>query len=154
MVTPIYTATCKSATCLRNSLHMVSLSWSQALAWRMRQQLLDPVGTESVAGVVRRLGAIPAQLDAAAELAVRARRERSRSGEVARALAEGRIIKTFAFRGATHLMTPRGRWRVPCLAGRQSDVGAPQLAEATTAWRRPTGHSFGRLSERRLPTGR
>jgi len=33
----------------------VSLSWSQALAWRMRQQLLDPVGTESVAGVVRRL---------------------------------------------------------------------------------------------------
>ena len=72
----------------------------------MRQQLLDPVGTESVAGVVRRLGAIQAQLDAAAELAVRARRERSRSGEVARALAEGRIIKTFAFRGATHLLTP------------------------------------------------
>jgi hypothetical protein len=72
----------------------------------MRQQLLDPVGTESVAGVVRRLGAIPAQPDAAAELAVRARRERSRSGEVARAVADGRIIKTFAFRGATHLMTP------------------------------------------------
>ena len=84
----------------------VSLDWPRALAWRMRQQLLDPVGTESVAGVVRRLGAIPAQLDAAAELAVRARRERSRSGEVARALTEGRIIKTFAFRGATHLMTP------------------------------------------------
>jgi winged helix DNA-binding protein len=73
----------------------------------MRQQLLDPVGNESVAGVVRRLGSIPAQLDAAAELAVRARRERSRSGEVVRALAEGRIIKTFAFRGATHLMTPQ-----------------------------------------------
>jgi hypothetical protein len=72
----------------------------------MRQQLLDPVGTESVAGVVRRLGAIPALPDAAAELAVRARRERSGSGEVARALAEGRIIKTFAFRGATHLVTP------------------------------------------------
>ena len=72
----------------------------------MRQQLLDPVGTESVADVVRRLGAVPALPDAAAELAVRARRERSRSGEVARALAEGRIIMTFAFRGATHLMTP------------------------------------------------
>ena len=83
-----------------------SITWSQALAWRMRQQLLDPVGTESVEGVVRRLGAVQAQLDAAAELAVRTRRERSRSGEVARALAEGRIIKTFAFRGATHLMTP------------------------------------------------
>jgi hypothetical protein len=84
----------------------VSISWSQALAWRLRRQLLDPVGTESVAGVVRRLGAVPAQPDAAAELAVRTRRVRSRSGEVARALAEGRIIKTFAFRGATHLLTP------------------------------------------------
>jgi hypothetical protein len=72
----------------------------------MRQQLLDPVGTESVAGVVRRLGAIPALPEAAAELAVPARRERSRPGEVARALAEGRIIKTFAFRGATYLVTP------------------------------------------------
>ena len=65
----------------------------------MRRQFLDPVGTESVEGVVRRLGAVPAQPDAAAELAVRARRERSRAGEVARALAEGRIIMTFAFRG-------------------------------------------------------
>ena len=72
----------------------------------MRQQLLDPVGTESVAGVVRRLCAVPAQLDASAELAIRVRRERSGSGEVARALAAGRIIKTFAFRGATQLMTP------------------------------------------------
>lgn len=73
----------------------------------MRRQLLDPVGAESVAGVVGRLGAVPAQSDAAAELAVRVRRERSRPGEVSRALAEGRIIKTFAFRGATHLMTPQ-----------------------------------------------
>jgi hypothetical protein len=85
---------------------MVSISWSQGLAWRMRQQLLDPVGTESVEGVVRRLGAVQAQLDSAAELAVRIRRKRSQSGEVARALTDGRIIKTFAFRGATHLMTP------------------------------------------------
>lgn len=82
------------------------LNWSQALARRLRQQLLDPVGTEPVQGVVRRLGAVPAQPDAAAELAVRARRERSRSGEVVHALAEGRSIKTFAFRGASHLLTP------------------------------------------------
>jgi hypothetical protein len=72
----------------------------------MRQQLLAPVGTGSVADVVRRLGAVPAQPDDAAELAVRVRRARSRPGEVARALADGRIIKTFAFRGATHLLTP------------------------------------------------
>ena len=29
----------------------VSVTWAQALAWRMERQLLDPVGSESVAGV-------------------------------------------------------------------------------------------------------
>ncbi len=81
----------------------MSLSWSAALSWRMRRQLLDPIGTAPVADVVRRLGAVPAS---AAELTIRVRRVRSRPGEVARALAEGRIIKTYAFRGATHLLTP------------------------------------------------
>jgi hypothetical protein len=105
-------------------------SWSQALAWRMRQQLLDPVGTESVEGVVRRLGAMPTHPDAAAELAVRARRERSRSGEVVHALAEGRIIKTFAFRGATHLLTPE-------------DGGAYlALRAASRMWELPSWQSF------------
>ena len=113
---------------------MVSVNWSQALAWRMRQQLLDPVGTESVEGVVRRLGAVQAQLDSAAELAVRTRRERSRSGEVARALADGRIIKTFAFRGATHLMTPEG-------------AGAYlALRAASRMWELPSWQSFYSLA--------
>jgi hypothetical protein len=102
----------------------MSISWSQALGWRLRRHLLDPVGTESVAGVVRRLGAVPAQLDASAELAVRTRRVRSRPGEVARALADGRIIKTFAFRGATHLMTPEdgGAYLVLRAAGRMWEL--------------------------------
>jgi hypothetical protein len=108
----------------------MSISWAQALAWRMRRQLLDPVGTESVAGVVGRLGAVPAQSDASAELAVRSRRQRSRSGEVARALAEGQIIKTFAFRGATHLLTPE-------------DGGAYlALRAASRMWELPSWQSF------------
>jgi hypothetical protein len=37
---------------------------------------------------------------------VGARRKQYGPGEVDRALAQGRIIKTFAFRGATHLLTP------------------------------------------------
>src|SRR5262245_21142834 len=96
----------------------------------MRRQLLDPIGTESVAGVVRRLVAIPAQVDASAELAVRARREQSRSGEVARAVADGRIIKTFAFRGATHLLTP--------------DDGGAYLAlrAASRMWELPSWQSY------------
>src|SRR5947208_2539697 len=51
----------------------------------MRQQLLDPVGSGSVADVVRRLGAVPATPHAAAELAVGARRRRHRPGDGARA---------------------------------------------------------------------
>lgn len=100
----------------------------------MRRQLLDPVGTESVAGVVGRLCAVRAQSDAAAELAVRVRRARSRSGEVAQALAEGRIIKTFAFRGATQLMTP--------------EDGGVYLAlrAASRMWELPSWQRFYRLT--------
>ena len=109
---------------------MTSLGWSEALAWRLRQQFLDPIGVESVAGVVRRLGAVPAYPDAAAELAIRARQAQSRSGEVARSLADGRIIKTYAFRGATHLMTPE-------------DGGAYlALRAASRMWELPSWQSF------------
>lgn len=82
----------------------VSVSWPQALAWRLRRQLLDPVGDGSVADVVRALAAVPAYQDVA--IAVGTRRARSRPDDVARAVAEGEVILTFAFRGATHLMTP------------------------------------------------
>jgi hypothetical protein len=84
----------------------VSFASSQALSWRLRRQLLDPVGTEPVEEVVRRLGAVQAQHGSAAELSIRTRRQQSETGEVARARAEGRLIMTFSFRGATHLMTP------------------------------------------------
>ena len=48
-----------------------SVTWPQALAWRMERHLLDPVGGESVAGVVRRLGAVLSMDESLAELAVR-----------------------------------------------------------------------------------
>lgn len=102
----------------------MSIRWSQALAWRLRRHLLDPIGSESVAGVVGRLTAVPTMDAAAAELAVRTRRQRSRPGEVARALAEGRIIRTFAFRGAVNLMTPAdgGAYLALRAAGRQWEL--------------------------------
>jgi hypothetical protein len=84
----------------------VKVSWQQALAWRMRRQLLDPVGRLPVEGVVRRLCGVQAQVASSAEFAVRVRRETSRPGEVGRALAEGRLIKTWAMRGTLHLLTP------------------------------------------------
>jgi hypothetical protein len=83
-----------------------SITRQQALAWRMRRQLLDPPGTLSVAKVVARLCGVQAQVASSAELAVRVRRETSRPGEVGRALAEGRLVKTWAMRGALHLLSP------------------------------------------------
>jgi hypothetical protein len=82
------------------------VSWEQALSWRMSRQLLDPVGRSSAPDVVRRLCGVQAQVASSAELAIRVRRQTSRSGEVARALAEGRLIKTWAMRGTLHLLSP------------------------------------------------
>ena len=84
----------------------MALTWNQALAWRLGRHLLDPVGTCSVGDVVGRLGAVPAHPDTTPELAVGLRRTGSRSGDVARALHAGEVFKTYAFRGATHLVTP------------------------------------------------
>jgi hypothetical protein len=72
----------------------------------MERQLVDPVGGHSVVEVVRRLGGVQAQVASAAELGVRVRRRTSRPGEVERALADGRLIKTWAMRGALHLLSP------------------------------------------------
>jgi len=84
----------------------LQVSWRQALAWRMRRHLLDPVGRQPIAAVVRRLCGVQTQVASSAELAVRVRRETSRPGEVGRALSDGRLIKTWAMRGALHLLTP------------------------------------------------
>jgi hypothetical protein len=103
----------------------------------MRRQLLDPVGGLPVAGVVRRLCGVQSQVASSAELAVRVRREASRRGEVGRALAEGRLIKTWAMRGALHLVTPEegGAFLALIAAGRP--------------WERPSWQRyFGMTTER------
>ena len=64
----------------------VKVTSRQALAWMMHRQLLDPIGRLPVAGVVRRLCGVQAQVASSAELAIRVRREASRPGEVGRAL--------------------------------------------------------------------
>ena len=108
----------------------VKVTWEQALAWRMRRQLLDPVGTLPVAGVVRRLCGVQTQVASIAELAVRVRRRTSRPGEVARALSEGRVIKTWAMRGTLHLLSPE-------------DAGAfLSLIAAGRSWERPAWERY------------
>src|SRR5512144_116990 len=102
----------------------VSVTWAQALAWRMGRHLLEPVGSESVADVVRRLGAVLSMDESLAELAVRTRRTTSRSGELATALADGLVIKAFAFRGSMHYLSPEdgGIYLALRSAGRQWEL--------------------------------
>lgn len=84
----------------------LKLSWQQALAWRTERHLLDPVTDVSVEDVVRRLCGVQAQVASSAELAIRVRQSKSKPGDVGQALAEGRLIKTWAMRGTLHLLTP------------------------------------------------
>ena len=102
----------------------VSVTRPQALAWRLERQLLDPLGSESVMGVVRRLGAVLSMDESLAELAVRTRCATSRPGQLAKALAEGTIIKAFAFRGSMHYLSPEdgGIYLALRSAGRQWEL--------------------------------
>jgi hypothetical protein len=99
-------------------------TWAQALAWRMGRQLLDPIGIGSAGDVVRRLGAVLSMDESLAELAVRTRCETSRPGELAAALADGTVIKAFAFRGAMHYLSPEegGIYLALRSAGRQWEL--------------------------------
>jgi hypothetical protein len=82
----------------------VKLTWPQVLAWRMKRSFLDPVGSASVTEVVRRLCGVQSQVASSADLAIRLRRQSPRPDEVPTAIADGRLIKTWAMRGALHLL--------------------------------------------------
>jgi uncharacterized protein YfaQ (DUF2300 family) len=99
---------------------VLKASWRQALAWRLGRHLLDPVGTLAVEEVVGRLCGVQAQVASSAEQAIRIRRVKSEPGEVARALAAGNLVKTWAMRGTLHLLTQRtavGHFRCSPQAG-------------------------------------
>jgi len=99
-------------------------SWDQALAWRLERHLLDPVGSSSVADVVRRLGAVLSMDESLADLAVRTRSTTARGGDLAQALADGSVIKAFAFRGSMHYLSPEdgGVYLALRSAGRQWEL--------------------------------
>ncbi|WP_344154084.1 winged helix DNA-binding domain-containing protein [Nocardioides koreensis] len=101
-----------------------SVTWGQALAWRLERHLLDPIGSESVAEVVRRCGAVLAMDESLAELALGTRRRTSQPGKLADALADGTLIKAFAFRGSMHYLSPEdgGIYLALRSAGRQWEL--------------------------------
>src|SRR5437867_7728057 len=104
----------------------------------MRRHYLDPVGERPVADVVRRLCGVQAQVASVAELCVRVRRKTSKAGDVARALRDGRLIKTWAMRGTLHLLTPE-------------DAGAfLSLIAAGRSWERPSWQSYFGVTPKQL----
>ncbi|WP_151084098.1 DNA glycosylase AlkZ-like family protein [Nocardioides cynanchi] len=118
---------------------MTAPTWPRVLGWRVRRQLLDPASDGSVADVVARLGAVPAWPDPAMELTVGVRRAGGRTGDAARALAANEVVKVYAFRGATHLMTPQ-------------DAGAYLAVRASSRmWELPSWVSFYRLAPEDWP---
>lgn len=112
----------------------MSLTWARALAWRLRRHELAPPGDAPVEGVVDRLVALVARSEPAAELSVRLRQRDSRPGQLGAALVDGRVVKTYAFRGATHLMTP--------------EQAATHLALRTASrmWELPSWQEYYRLA--------
>ncbi|MEV5572944.1 winged helix DNA-binding domain-containing protein [Spirillospora sp. NPDC052269] len=81
---------------------METVTWAQALAWRMRRQHIETVADASATEIARRLAGVQAQVMSAADLAVRIR-QGSPQG-VAAALADGSLVKTWAMRGTLHLL--------------------------------------------------
>jgi hypothetical protein len=104
----------------------------------MRRHLLDPVGDQPVASVVRRLCGVQSQVASYAELCVRVRRKSSKRGEIARALRDGRLVKTWAMRGTLHLLTP-------------DDAGAfLSLIAAGRSWERPSWQTYFGVTPKQL----
>jgi hypothetical protein len=101
-----------------------AITWAQALSWRLGRQFLQPVGSGSVADVVRRLGAVLSMDESLAEVALGMRRSSSAPGELAAALAAGEVIRTFSFRGSMHYMAPEeaGTYLSLRMAGRQWEL--------------------------------
>ena len=121
----------------------MELTWEGVLAWRLRRQFLDPVGSAGTVEVVSRLCGVHAQVASAAELAVAVRQADPRAGAVRRAVEERLVVKTWGMRGTLHVLTPglaaaflsllaaarsweRGAWQ-------RTFLGAAQLAALTDA---------------------
>lgn len=89
-----------------------TLTWPQALAWRMeRQYLAHRVPTDRLLEVVSNLGGLHAQLTSSAELTLWARVEDLPPGRVSELLWEKRqLVKTWAMRGTLHFLPSAEYW--------------------------------------------
>jgi hypothetical protein len=102
----------------------------------MQRHHLDPISNPSPEAIIGRLCAVQASTG---ELSIRMRQARSKAGVGERAIADGRIIRVFAFRGAAHLMTPE-------------DAGVYLALRASSRmWELPSWQSFYKLKPSHWP---
>jgi hypothetical protein len=101
-------------------------TWDRVRAFRLRRQLLDPVGDDDAVAVVRRLAGVQAQVPSAAELAVGVRQAEPDAGAVEAALADGALVRTWAMRGTLHLLAAEeaGAHLALMAAGRSWEKGS------------------------------
>jgi Winged helix DNA-binding domain len=85
---------------------VTTVSWAQALAWRLRRQYLEPRTTADAVTIVRRLCGVQAQVGSYAAQAVLARQRTPAPGAAQAALASRTLVKTWAMRGTLHLLPP------------------------------------------------
>lgn len=86
---------------------------------RLASQQITASHSQSATGVVRALGAVQAQDYASAQWAIGARLPGSTQADVARAIAERRLVRTWAMRGTIHFLAAEDvRWMLPLLAPR------------------------------------
>lgn len=82
-----------------------AVTLAQALSWRLSQHALDPVSGTDLVGVLDRVVALrgwPAEL---AELACAVRQEQPAPGTLQRALDDGELIRSYAFRGGSYVFS-------------------------------------------------
>ncbi|MFI6509090.1 winged helix DNA-binding domain-containing protein [Streptosporangium sp. NPDC050855] len=82
----------------------MKITWDGALAWRMNRQMLESPETDDPVAIVSRLCGVQAQVASSARTAVGVRQREPRRGSVDEALADRRLVKTWAMRGTLHLL--------------------------------------------------
>ena len=111
------------------------VTWPQALAWRLRRQLLDRRSDDPAADVVRRLGAVLSMDESLARIAVATRRADGDGGALAQAYRDGEVIKGFAF----HVAGEGGR-HAEMHAGAGDDIAWPHRAHGPAGGQRNQAH--------------
>ncbi|MGC3020348.1 DNA glycosylase AlkZ-like family protein [Brevibacterium sp. FAM 24630] len=81
------------------------LDRERTLAWRASCQALDAVENLDASDIVRRVVAMRGWPSNLAEMTVAVRQTRAEAGALGEALAEGRVIRSYAFRGGSYVFT-------------------------------------------------